>query len=375
MIQALQHKTTPHRRRIAAGLVAALAVLAAPMAARAEGAAPRLELPIDCVPGQSCWISKFVDLDPGPGVRDYMCYGRANDKHSGIDIAVRDLRAMDEGVSVLAAAPGTVLRTRDGVQDISARDVSPEMISRGECGNGVIVDHGDGWSTQYCHMHQGSIAVKPGDHVVTGQKLGLVGMSGSSEYPHLHLTVRHDNEIVDAFVGLEDRSPPTAKCGLGAAPLWSDKALAELAFTPAAIANVGFAAVEPKRPDVPLKEAGLNFSEDDVRKGRYRSTDFPDTAPVLVFWGEIFGVEAGDVLHWRLVAPNGKVAIDHQSQIAKRQARHFEYVAVRRPRPGWPEGTYRGEITVTRTGNGKTLTSERAVEAHIGGFPAEPSGK
>ena len=350
----------PARFRAAAGFLA-VALCGAGAAALADGSQPSLNLPLDCVPGKTCWIAKFVDLDPGPGVRDYTCHGRANDGHTGIDIAVRDLRAMDEGVAVLAAAPGTVLRTRDGMQDISARELGPAMLKGGECGNGVVIDHGNGWETQYCHMRQGSIAVKPGEHVDTGQKLGLVGMSGSSEYPHLHVMARYNNKIVDPFVGLEDRSGPDAKCGLGAAPLWNQKTLAALAYVPASIYNIGFAAERPNEPD--------------VDKGRFRDTNFPDTAPVLIFWAEIFGVEKGDVLHMRFTGPNGQVLIDQNIPIPDRKARWYQYVGKKRPGFGWPVGTYHGEVSVTRTENGQSQSTERAADATVGTAAAAPPVK
>jgi murein DD-endopeptidase MepM/ murein hydrolase activator NlpD len=345
------------RRRAARALfaAAALALSCLPAGARAQSA-PSLDLPIDCVPGQTCWISKFVDLDPGPGIRDYTCHGRATDGHSGIDIALRDLRAMDEGVSVLAAAPGTVVRTRDGVQDINVRDLGPEMVL-GECGNGVVVSHGGGWETQYCHMRQGSILVKPGDTVGVGQKLGLVGMSGSSEYPHLHFTVRHGNTIVEPFVGLEDRSSPAARCGPGKNPLWSAKALAELQYAPASIFNIGFA---DTRPD-----------DNDIKKGRYRGTEFAPGAPVIVFWSEIFGLEKGDQLRLLLLAPDGEALVDHTTIIPDRKLRWFQYIGKKRPAAGWPGGTYRGEVTLTRIDKDGLQSTRRAVQAVVEG-PAVP---
>ncbi len=57
-----------------------------------------------------------------------------------------------------------------------------------ECGNGVVIAHAGGWETQYCHMAQGGLAVKPDQPVTTGQTLA-VGLSGLTEYPHLHFTV------------------------------------------------------------------------------------------------------------------------------------------------------------------------------------------
>ena len=77
---------------------------------------------------------------------------------------------------------------------------------------------------QYCHMMRGSIAVKTGDPIATGQTLGLVGLSGRTEFPHVHLQVMKDRKVIDPFVGLGQN----AKCGLGKAPLWRADVLAML---------------------------------------------------------------------------------------------------------------------------------------------------
>jgi len=52
----------------------------------AEAGMPdQLGLPIDCEPGKDCWILRYVDHDPGPGVRDYMCGALTGDGHKGTD--------------------------------------------------------------------------------------------------------------------------------------------------------------------------------------------------------------------------------------------------------------------------------------------------
>lgn len=59
---------------------------------------------------------------------------------------------------------------------------------RGGYGNLVVVDHGKGITTFYAHLS--SIQVVPGQWVVAGQTVGLVGSSGRSTGPHLHYEVR-----------------------------------------------------------------------------------------------------------------------------------------------------------------------------------------
>lgn len=59
----------------------------------------------------------------------------------------------------------------------------------GGFGNLVIVDHGYGFKTYYAHMSV--IAVKVGDVVIKGQKLGEVGSTGRSTGPHLHYEIHY----------------------------------------------------------------------------------------------------------------------------------------------------------------------------------------
>ncbi|WP_374448607.1 M23 family metallopeptidase, partial [Stella sp.] len=168
--------TRPDRARrgqpIRALGLALLALVAWDGAAAAEGI--RLGLPIDCRPGVDCWVVNYVDRDPGPGRKDYRCGAMSYDGHNGTDIAIRDLKAMRDGVPVLAAADGVVRAVRDEMADVNFRDAGPEAIAKRECGNGVVVDHPGGWQTQYCHLRKGSVRVKPRDRVTAGQPVGLV---------------------------------------------------------------------------------------------------------------------------------------------------------------------------------------------------------
>ena len=139
-------------------------------AARASGI--ELSLPIACTPGDDCWIAYHVDVAAGPDIRDFACGARTYDDHKGVDFAIRDYAAMRRGIAVLAAAPGVVAAVRDGMQDISLRAIDPKSIAKRECGNGVLLDHGDGWTTQYCHLRRGSVAVKRGQRVTAGSNVG-----------------------------------------------------------------------------------------------------------------------------------------------------------------------------------------------------------
>ncbi len=187
--------------------------------------------------GQNCFVQNYVDQDPSSKARDFHCGSRTYDGHTGTDIRVPDLQSQHKGVEVLAAAEGIVGAIRDGVPDISIRVGGKAAIAGIECGNGVLVNHGHGWSTQYCHMAKGSVRVKAGQHVDIGQPIGLVGMSGDTEFPHVHFAVRLDGKIVDPFAfGAAPES-----CA-GGASLWDKPASASLQYREGEIINFGFAA-------------------------------------------------------------------------------------------------------------------------------------
>lgn len=313
--------------------IAAALGLAVAVPARAPAAAPpQLDFFVACTLGTDCWVVNHVDLDPGPGVRDYACGRAAYDGHKGTDIAVRDRGAMEKGVAVSAAAAGEVAGVRDGMEDFQAiRPGGREAIKGRECGNGVLVRHGDGWTAQYCHLRKGSVRVRAGDKVAAGQMLGFVGHSGLAEFPHVHLEIAKDGRPVDPWVGT---ARAAAACGPGPAPLWKADALAKLAYRPTAIHNAGFA------PAAPKAEA--------VRDGLHTEKALSKQAPAVVAWAEIFWVKAGDKFTIRIKGPDGATVIEHASRFDKDQARRFAFAGSKRKGIFWELGTYRAEFVLER---------------------------
>jgi hypothetical protein len=295
---------------------------------------PRFDLPVDCT-GTACVVQSYFDHDPGPGRRDYRCGPLGYDGHTGTDIRVPNLKAMRRGVPVLAAAPGRVRAVRDGMPDVSVREAPEALVQGRGAGNSVAVEHEGGWETQYSHLLNGSVAVRPGDPVVAGQRLGLMGLSGNTEFPHLELVVRLDGRPVDPFVGLE----APEGCGPGSRPLWNDRALAALAYQASGLLGAGFAAAPPESRR--------------ILEGEYQETELPADAPALIFWVEVFGVRSGDREHLRLVAPDGKVLAEHRASLSGNKARQERYVGKRRRGAPWPAGAYRGEYRLTRGEGGE----------------------
>ncbi len=140
----------------------------------------------------------FVDLDPGNGAfHDFECRPFTRDAHAGVDTSIPSFAQQWIGVPVFAARDGTVVFVNDGEPD--------ENINGGFLGNLVVLDHGDGFESQYWHLKKDSIPVVLGQVVKAGQQIGMVGSSGNSFGPHLHFqTMAFDGsqwQVYDPFHG------------------------------------------------------------------------------------------------------------------------------------------------------------------------------
>lgn len=121
-------------------------------------------------------------------------YGSTNDQGTAVDL-VKDARVSRRGERnqdhpsygepVVAAAPGEVVLVVDGVPDNEPGQVNGYDMH----GNYVVLAHGSRVFSLYAHFIPGSLAVRVGDVVAGGQRLGACGNSGRSTRPHLHFQV------------------------------------------------------------------------------------------------------------------------------------------------------------------------------------------
>ena len=295
---------------------------------------PRLVWPVACQMGVSCEIQHYIDHDPSPGTKDFACGTRTYEGHDGTDIRLPDMAAQRRGVAVLAAADGQVLRIRDGVEDVSARVVGREAVDAIGCGNAVVITHPGGFQTGYCHMAKGSVLVKPGDTVKAGQPIGRVGLSGLTEFPHLHFDIRQNGRTIDPFAyGAADGT-----CN-GGRSLWSQTP----AYQARVVANAGFAAqtltleaAENGDIAAPTRDSGL-----------------------MVAYVRTIGLKAGDVQEMVLRAPDGSlVAQSKTPPEARNSDLRLMFIGQRRPAAGWKTGRYQagyrvlgpdGKVVLSRT--------------------------
>lgn len=101
--------------------------------------------------------------------------GPATGSHAGVDFGGKS------GTPVLAAGDGRVVQAQ-------------MMPIRG---NMVVLDHGGGLFTGYCHLL--SFAVQPGQVVHAGDLVGATGATGLVTGPHLHWEVAAGGQQVDGM--------------------------------------------------------------------------------------------------------------------------------------------------------------------------------
>jgi len=94
------------------------------------------------------------------------------------------------GKPVLAVADGKAVVVRDGSPNQIPNDPKPVSIADAD-GNHVLQDIGKGAYVLYAHMKPGSVRarVRQGAWLRKGQVIGLVGNTGNTTEPHLHLHV------------------------------------------------------------------------------------------------------------------------------------------------------------------------------------------
>ena len=250
----------------------------------AHAGPPELIWPLDCVQGDDCYIEDYVDSDPGDGQADYTCGLKSRDGHRGTDIVLQDFAMMEAGTAVLAAAPGTVLARRDGMEDRPVTADTRAAIKGQECGNAVRIDHGEGWQTLYCHMRKGSVVVNTGEKVQAGDILGQVGLSGLTNIPHLHITVLKDGNVIDPFA-----PEHTHQCDAPDGPgLWAEPP----DYHQTGLFTAGFS------NSVPTMES--------VQSGAARMKDIGPDQP-LVLYAHAFHAQPGDTLWFEAKGPGGEV--------------------------------------------------------------------
>jgi hypothetical protein len=236
---------------------------------------------------------------------------------------------------VRAAAGGVVRAVRDGEPDLSVDQRGRANLAGKDAGNSVVIVHGGGWESQYSHLREGSVRVAPREKVVAGQALGLIGLSGNTNVPHLNFALRWNGQVIDPFLG----PFPGRGCEAERAPLWRPATLAALPYRPSGLLLAGFV------DGVPDKAI--------VRDGGARATAFGPDAPALSFYADVYGLRAGDTELFAIIGPGGREVVRVRKVLEADAHQHLNYAGRKRPPGGWPPGVYRGEYQLLREVDGK----------------------
>lgn len=288
----------------------------------------QLQFPVKCQINKDCWIINYVDDDPSGNWHDYKNGRETYEGHTGTDIAIKNISRMRQGVDIIAAAGGVVVATRDGMSDKNALVQDLEQLQNVACGNRVAIKHSGGWITDYCHMKKGSIKVKKGDLVTTGQKLGEIGLSGLTEFPHLHLNVQQNNQFIDPFTGAERYKQGYKN------PLWGHQILQQLTYKPLVIYNVGVSNEIPTLLD--------------IRNEKYKSSQISSNSNAILVWIDMFHVELGDSIDLLIKHQNGQFFLKQHIIIDKSNAKRLIYGGRRKPENGFAKGNYNVQIIFKR---------------------------
>ncbi len=300
-------------------------------------------LPLNCTLDRDCWIINLPDAGIGDKALDHQCGFRTYNRHEGTDVAIRDFRAVDEGTDVLASAPGLVTAARDGTEEHYLHDDRTRKLTGVKaCGNSVILQHDDGWESYYCHMRKGSVGVTLGQRVLRGDRLGQVGMSGRTQFPHVHVEFRHRGKNLNPFTG----QPVEAGCKAPVRqPLWHPDA--KVSYPSFALYAAGFLDHPP--------------TTQRIWSSARSPVSMPRHAPSLVLWASVFGTQRGDVLKLRILDPDGTAVAVREVRMARVQARAMAFVRRKLMPAGFSEGRWLGEATLERFADGQTLSRKIVV--------------
>ncbi len=291
-----------------------------------------LAMPIDCIPGKTCFTQKYVDMDASKDTRYFKCGSLSTDGHQGTDIRLLSYREMEAGVDVFAAAAGKVNDIRDKMPDVSSQLVTYDVVTNRGYGNRVAIKHDNGYMTIYAHLKRASLLGAVGDIVKSGQKLAKVGLSGLSEYPHLHFELRRGRKIIDPYSG----KVSGYGCGKSGDSYWNDTAKKLLRYQPSFIINAGFSSVKLNRNAVEYQ-----LYEDKISAN---SRNF-------LYNIYLAGISPGDKFNIKIISPDGVTPIFEGNSNFDRAyvVRHVSGGKSNREK-SLPKGVYQGQFNLIRDG-------------------------
>ena len=244
--------------------------------------------------------------------------------HNGIDFGVG---AGNTTVACFACADGTVSQSYDADESYGVR---------------VVIDHGRGLQTHYCHLQHGSRLVKVGDTVTAGQRIATVGTTGNSPAgEHLHFMLWNHGVEINPAPWLANGKVIPGSGGGGSSPTPTPEPREPLPDPPTMKAGSGRSrpglgddtfTLDGKSADASLKglviSATLDMAPEQVAQVSLTAID-PDRALLARDWrGSVLGWDgaAWDVSAMSANAAAKTVDLAGRSKLARRMRRTYRVV-------------------------------------------------
>ena len=295
---------------------------------------PLLAFPVVCDTTNDCFIQHYFDYDPGPESLDHTCGILTYNGHKGIDIRVSSPQWKESGFPVISAAEGKIEIIKDGVPDraLNQDEIKASQGLEPKPSNSVVINHGNGWRTHYGHLRQGSVIVKPGQKVARGSLLGLVGLSGSTSFPHLHFHLSYKGKNIDPFTGMKgDEGCEAAATGRS---YWSADANAKLGYRNGGVFSSGFSDHAPSFDELETSSIDLKTYDPGTKE--------------IYYWLDLWGIHKGDQEELQIYKPDGSVYkrssnVEKSSVVSLRIFHHTSDIP-------FPDGIYRVTYKLRRAG-------------------------
>ena len=163
------------------------------------------------------------------------------------------------------------------------------------------------------------MAVKKGARVREGDRLGLIGMSGKTQFPHLHISVRKGKQVIGPFSG---------RCSAAESNLWKD----DIGYTGTHLLKYGFS-------DAPQTLDSIEEATSPLLSSKSKA---------FLFWVNVVDIRKGDRQKITIRRPDGGLLAENSQTIEKSKVNWLSYVGKKRPQGGWPAGSYTAVYMLTR---------------------------
>ena len=217
---------------------------------------------------------------------------------------------------------------RAGIQNFVKDTLTDKVISSSK-------EFNDGWRTLYGHLKRESLMVQKGDTVTSGQKLGDIGLSGLTQFPHVHFQVQYLGQTTDPFTGLQRFS----LCEDTENNLWSEDAFEQVIYQSGFLLDYG---VNDQPP----------VSYRDIESGEFNQGTNDDSENLFT-WVRFIGLPAGSQVTLSITSPDGETVKSKTfDKLKTSKAQNFYYMGI--PNPVDQPGSWQAEVILKRPSQPKS---------------------